>query len=99
MSQSRNKYDAWREASLAQKVADKYPDFVELSGSDYAISKKIQRLKSYVKLGYAKQEEVEPLLIILNGDRMAAYATNQKSNDITKLGLMLPKAEDIISEF
>lgn len=89
----------YEEALLSQKLSDKDSDFQELAGSDPAISKKIQRIKWMVKYHEMTQEEAQPILDLLNGDRKAAFATSPNTNEVTKMGLMLPKAEFEISKF
>lgn len=96
---SQSKYEFWKEASLSQKLADKYPDYVQLAGSDSKISIKIQRLKVLAKHGLVSMDNLSLILDLLNGDRMALFATSEKVNEITKMGLQMPKGEDIISEF
>jgi len=39
------------------------------------------------------------MLDLLDVQRKAAFATSEKTNEITKMGLQMPKAEDIISSF
>lgn len=92
---NRSDFEVRQGALLAQILADSRSDYVELAGSDPKISRNIQRLKNAIKLGYITDEEekrlAEEMLIFLDGDRMAAFATSDNLNDITKLGLQLPK--------
>ena len=39
------------------------------------------------------------MLGLLNVLRLSHFATSEKVNEITKMGLQMPKAEDIISDF
>ena len=39
------------------------------------------------------------MMDLLNVKRQALFATSEKVNEITKMGLQMPKAEDIISNF
>lgn len=81
-----------QESTMSQQLADLKGDFVDLAGSDPKTSLKIQRLKNCARLGLIDPQLAEVLLLFLNGDRMALFATNEKLSDITKLGLMLPKS-------
>jgi hypothetical protein len=96
---SRSKYEFWKEASLSQQLAEKDKDYVELAGSDTKTSLKIQRLKVLARHKIINLERFQLILDLLNGDRKARFATSDKVNEITKMGLQMPKGEDIISEF
>jgi len=89
-------FEARKEGTMSQQLAVIVPDYVELAGSDPRISKKIQRIKNYVKLGWMRKKEAEIMLLFLNGDRMAAFATSEKNSNVTTLGLQMPKARKVI---
>lgn len=80
-------------AAMSQQLADKDPDYVELAGADPRISRKIQRLKVWIRHGFFDEEDtdIKLLLDLLNGDRKAIFATSEKVNEITKMGLQMPK--------
>lgn len=98
---SKSKYQFYQEASLSQKLADHDPDFVELAGADPKTSLKIQALKDLIKLNLldANDPLIEMMLVLLNGRRKALFATSERVNEISKMGMMMPKAEDVISSF
>lgn len=104
---SRSKYQFYQEASLSQKLADKvkigkdlkiYP---KLAGSNPELSKTIGTLLVLQELGYLSKDDpkIQLLLAILDVQRMAEFATSPQTNEITKMGMQMPKAEDIISTF
>jgi hypothetical protein len=97
----RSKYEFWKEASLSQKLADKDPIYQQLAGSDPEISESIGILLVLCELGIMNKDDpnVKMILAILDVKRKARFATSEKTNEITKMGLQMPKAEDIISEF
>lgn len=97
MTQSRSKYEFWKEASLSQQLADKDGDYIELAGSDPETSVAIQNLKVMGNFGIIDLNEpkFKLLLALLNGRRKALFATSPQTNEITKMGLQMPKAEDI----
>jgi len=101
MSQSRSKYEFWKEASLSQKLANKIPIYQKLAGSDPATSESIGFLITLGNLGYINLEESGWVLVmgLLDAKRKAKFATSDKVNEITKMGLQMPKSEDIISDF
>jgi len=101
MTDSRSKYEFWKEASLSQKLADKDPIYQKLAGSDPEISEAIGILLILCELGIMNKKDpnVKMILAILDVKRKARFATSDKTNEITKMGLQMPKAEDIISEF
>jgi len=97
----RSKYEFWKEASLSQKLADKDPIYQQLAGSDPEISESIGIILVLCELGIMNKDDpnVKMVLAILDVKRKARFATSEKTNEITKMGLQMPKAEDIISEF
>ena len=101
MPQSRSKYEFWKEASLSQKLAYKVPIYQKLAGSDPEISESIGFLEI---LGQHKMIDLENpswklVMDLLNVRRQARFATSEKVNEITKMGMQMPKSEDIISDF
>ena len=100
MSQSRSKYEFWKEASLSQKLADKDEIFTKLSGVDPKISESIGVLLILIENKVIEESAtIKLMLALLDVKRKARFATSERTNEITKMGLMMPKAEDIISEF
>ena len=99
MTRSRSKGEFWKEASLSQKLADKQPLYQILAGTDPEISDSIAVLTYINDPENFKKSPIEFMLGLLNVLRMARFATSERTNEITKMGLQMPKAEDIISEF
>ena len=78
---------------MAQRVADKYPEFTDYAGSDSTLSDSIAVLNFCAKFGMMDKEDegfkmTKGLLIELKNAR---FATSEKVNEISKLGFMLPK--------
>ena len=98
---SQSKYEFWKEASLSQKLADKIPIYQRLAGSDSELSDSIGVLLVLCEFGILNEKDpnTKLLLAILDVQRKARFATSDKVNEITKMGLQMPKGEDIISEF
>lgn len=94
MTRTQSKYEFRQQASLSQKLADKDDDFVELAGSDPDTSIAIQNLKvmGKFKIIDLEQPTFKLILALLNGRRKALFATSEKVNEISKMGLMMPKA-------
>jgi len=69
------------------------PKISDFEGADPRISKKIQRIKIWIKHGFldGEDKDIKLLLDMLNGDRKAIFATSEKVNEITKMGLQMPK--------
>jgi len=88
-------------ASLSQQLAEDKKDYVDLAGSDPKTSQKIQNIKVLGRHGMIDLENNQWKLImdLLNGKRMALFATSPHTNEITKMGLQMPKAKDEITEF
>jgi len=101
MTQSKSKYQFWQEASLSQKLADKIPIYQKLAGSDPEISEAIAVLETFGELGYIDLTEPGFVLVLglLNARRQALFATSPHTNEITKMGMQMPKGEDVISKF
>jgi len=101
MSQGKSKYQFWQEASLSQKLADKIPMYQQLAGSDPETSESIAFFLTLGELGYIDLDSpsMQLLMGLLNGRRMALFATSPQNNDITKMGMQMPKGEDIVSKF
>lgn len=99
---SRTKYQFFQEASLSQKLADKYPLYTKLAGTDKEISDSIAILSYLTDEDANKLVETNPIawtIGLLDVLRMSAFATSPHTNEISKMGLQMPKAEDIISDF
>lgn len=90
------KYYTYQQASLSQKVAFKDKIFQELAGADPELSESIGVLITLCQFGILnpKDPNVKLMLAILHAKRKARFATSEKTNEITKLGFMLPKADD-----
>lgn len=98
---STSKYEFWKEASLSQKLADKIPIYQRLAGSDQELSDSIGILLILCEFKILNENDpnIKLLLALLDVQRKARFATSDKVNEITKMGLQMPKGEDIISEF
>lgn len=99
---NRSNYQFYQEASLSQKLADRYPLYVQLAGTDKELSDSIATL-TYINdpeaMKVLEKNPLEWIIGLLNVLRMSAFATSEKVNEITKMGMQMPKAEDIISKF
>lgn len=101
MTQGRSKYEFWKESSLSQKLAHKLPIYQRLAGSDPETSMSIGFFEILGEHGLIDLEKpnMKLMMDLLNVKRQALFATSEKVNEITKMGLQMPKAEDIISDF
>ena len=96
MPQQRSKYEFYKEASLSQQLAYRMPEYSEYAGSDPDISKTIALLNHLHnhELIDLKDPNWKFVKDLLNEQRKAIFATSPKVNEITKMGLQMPKAED-----
>lgn len=99
--QVRTKYQFYQEASLSQKLANEYKEFTEYAGAAPEISKQIALLNV---LGENDMIDLnEPVWKFvkdyLNEQRKAMFATSERTNEISKMGMMLPKAEMIVAKY
>lgn len=85
-------------STMSQKLAYKEPDFQEMAGSDETASLSIARLKVLGKYGIVNLEQpmIKLMLDLLNAERKVKFATSERTNEITKMGLMMPKGDNII---
>ena len=98
---SRSKYQFYQEASLSQKLSHKDEIYKKLAGSDREISNSIGFLLVMADHNLIDMNDpsIKLMLDLLDVQRKAAFATSDKTNEITKMGLQMPKGEDIISSF
>jgi len=94
--QSRTKYEFYREASLSQQLAHRHPEYSEYAGADQRISLILALFNVLAQHGKINLDEPGWKFIkdLLNEQRKAIFATSEKVNEITKMGLQMPKAED-----
>lgn len=87
--------------SLSQQVSDEIKDLQFLAGTDPETSLAIQRLKVFGRHGLINLDSpiMKLALDLLDGERLARFATSDKTNEVTKLGLMLPKSRSVVSDF
>lgn len=102
--QSRSKYQFIQEASLSQKLAHidekkaKRATYSEYAGTDPKTSLMIARLNVLAEFGIIDLEDpnIKLAKALLNEKRKAVFATSERVNEITKMGLQMPKSEDIV---
>ena len=101
MSHSRSKYEFREQASLSQQASDKEARLKKYVGADRAISDKLADIDTLVEMGYMSEKDprIKYMQRQLDNRRLARLATSERLNEITKLGFMLPKADNIISSF
>lgn len=95
---TRSKYEFYQEATLSQKLAALHPEYQEYAGSDPKISLSLAvfNVLEKFKMIDPKDQTIQLVRALLNEQRKARFATSEKVNEITKLGLMLPRGEEII---
>lgn len=101
MVQSKSKYEIWRQASLSQILADKEKEYVMYAGSDQKTSLVISRLlvldrHKFIDL---KSPTFSLIFDMLMEKRKALFATSEHVNEISKMGMQMPKSENIIADF
>lgn len=96
MTRSKSKYEFFKESSLSQKLAHKHPEYSDYAGTDPEISLTLALfnvLHAHKKIDL-KEDNWRFIKDLLNEQRKALFATSERVNEITKMGLQLPKAED-----
>ena len=96
MPQSRSKYEFYKEASLSQQLAHRHPEYKDYAGADQDISLvlALMNVMDRHKMIDLKDAGWKFVKDLLNEQRKAIFATSEKVNEITKMGLQMPKAED-----
>lgn len=96
MPQSRSKYEFYKEASLSQQLANKDNIYSKLAGSDTQLSDTIGILLTLADFGMIDKDDqnTKLMLAVLDVLRKSRFATSEKVNEITKMGLQMPKSED-----
>lgn len=99
MVQSRSKYEFYQEASLSQQLAHRDPIYTKLAGSDPTTSESIGFFEVLGAHGFIdlKDPNWKLVLDLLDMTRKARFATSEKVNEITKMGLQMPRGEDAFS--
>jgi len=84
-------------ANLAQQLSDDKPMYQFLAGSDPETSEAIAFLLTLGEMKYIDPEDpsIKLLLALLNARRMALFATSEKNNEITKMGLQMPRSDAV----
>ena len=96
MTDNRSKYQFYQEASLSQKLAFKMSEYSDYAGSDVKISDSIAVLNFLANFGLLDPNSPSFLMTkaLLNELRKSRFATSDKVNEISKMGMQLPKAEE-----
>ena len=96
---TRSKHDFYQHSSLSQQLSFRDASFRDYAGSDRHTSEQLAALKVLSRFGLVHPKD--PLVILmwayLTEKRKALFATSERTNEITKLGLMTPKGEDVYS--
>ena len=101
MSQNRSKYEFREQASLSQQASDKEKRLKKYVGADQPISDKLADIDTLIEEGLISEEDsrIKYMKRQLDNRRLARLATSERLNEITKLGFLLPKSDNIISSF
>lgn len=91
-----SKYEFQQEASLSQQLAHRMKEYAEYAGSDPETSLTIARLNVLIdkKILNGKSKVVQLILALLHEKRKALFATSERVNEITKMGMQMPKARE-----
>lgn len=88
------KYHTYQQASLSQKVSFKTPILRKLAGSDQKISDSIAVISYLGDTGMMEKQDTEFVLGLLDAIRLSHFATSKDTNEISKLGFMMPKEDE-----
>ena len=101
MSQSRSKGWFRQGASLSQKLGAKHEEYADYAGSDPKISLKLARLRILGQHKIINLEDSGLKLVwdLLNEERKALFATSPHVNEISKMGLQMPKKDAVVTDY
>lgn len=93
-----SKYEFREQSTLSQQLASVYPEFAEYAGADPQVSTSIANLNVFIKFGYLDGDDpgVKLLLAILNERRKALFATSERVNEISKMGMQMARTRNIV---
>jgi hypothetical protein len=93
MPQSRSKYQFYQEASLSQQLANRMREYTEYAGADPQTSLAIARLNVLAEFGIIdlNDPDIKLAKAMLNEKRKALFATSPHVNEISKMGMQMPK--------
>ena len=95
MPKKSSDFEFRQQTSLSQRVGYHIPLIQKLSGSDPELSDSIAIIQVLKKLKLIN-DELDFVLEILDALRLSHFATSDKTNEITKMGFMLPAKEAIV---
>jgi hypothetical protein len=85
--------DFFEKISLAQKISDKDPHIKKYAGSDVELAKQIATLEVFRDYAILPLEESQFIIDLLVEQNKATFASSEKTDIFTKLGLLFPKKE------
>lgn len=90
---SRSKFEIYKDASLSQQLAKQCPEYSMYAGADPRTSLTIARLNVLIaaKILNPKDKGIQLIMDLLNEKRKALFATSDRVNEITKMGLQMPR--------
>jgi len=92
MTKKSSNFEFRQQASLSQRTASQIPILQKLAGSDPEISRSIAVL-SYLREKKLIGKDADFIIGLLNYLRLAEFATSERTNEISKMGFMLPAKE------
>lgn len=95
MPKKSSDFEFKQQTSLSQRVSFSIEKMKYLAGSDPNTSEAIANLLIWDehKIINLKEPGLKLLFDMLNGRRLALFATSDKTNEISKMGFMLPMRE------
>lgn len=97
MTKSRSNFEFRQQASLSQQLAANDEIYQKLAGSDPETSMSIGFFLKLGELGYIDLKEPSWVLMmgLLDVKRKALFATSEKTNEISKMGMQMPRSEAV----
>lgn len=88
---SRSAIEAFQEAMLSQKLAGLKPLYERVSGADPKTSLLIAFFQTMIDNKIIEEtEEVRLFMALMDAKRIALFATSERVNEISKMGMQMP---------
>ena len=96
MTRTKSRFEVYHDSIMSQRVSKDNPILEKLSGTDRELSDSIAVITYLGEQGIMNKEDTKFILGLLDVLRLSHLATSETTNEITKLGFMLPKGTNVV---
>ena len=97
MPKKSSDFEFRQQTSLSQRIGFHIPIVQKLAGSDPELSDSIGIILVLCKKGILNEKDpnIQLMLALLDIQRLSHFVTSEKTNEISKMGFMLPAKETV----